>query len=150
MLQTLRYATSIIVLTLIACGANMTASAKPHENGWQSQLPGAWSGTWGNDYQIGTMSVTIDADGSFSGTLHNDTESLDGTVKGTIGASGAIPSAFTFGYRYGSDDYAGKGRALMDGRDGLVAVEELYLANGQHLGTIAIKLTKPPASAAGK
>ena len=121
----------VIAAVVVGCGGGGGSETSP--------FAGQWQGSWvdAGNAQSGTVSLTIGTDGSMSGSIHNDTLSLDGTASGSISRSGQVAGA----YAYPGQTYTTSGTLIVNGAGHLVGTLQIY-DSGILVGSADIDLTK--------
>lgn len=78
----------LVMLVLVGCGGSGGGSSTKQE---VERFQGTYGGTWtSNNSQNGTSAIAIAPNGSFSGSIHNNTFNLDGSIEGQITGDGSF------------------------------------------------------------
>lgn len=92
-------------VALTGCGgggggstSSTTSTPTPTPAPAASRFVGTWSGPWEEtNGQNGTMTFTVAADGTFSGTVTNATYNVEGPFSGTIQSDGSYVYYYSYG-----------------------------------------------------
>lgn len=91
-----------VSLLLVGCGG----SGGGGNGGDVEQFQGSYSGTWtATNSHVGTSSIVVQPNGSFTGTFVNTTLSLTGTIEGQITGDGSFEGTISVG----GGDFDGEG-----------------------------------------